>query len=226
MTTHTTDLYLQHTILKVVIGSKAYRLDDDLSDTDRRGVFLPPADLHWSLHGVPETIERGEEVSWELGKFVHMAIKCNPTILECLFTDLVEQANPIAHDLLRIRGAFLSRRVYDTYGGYAHAQLKKLGEDLRVRGEIRWKHAMHMIRLMMAGIYALKFGSILVEVEGRDRERLLSIRQKMMSYEEVMAWYAVLRAQLDEENARSLLPLHPDEDEINAFLLRARRSRV
>src|SRR5262245_50729094 len=47
------DLY-RHVIYRCVVGSRAYGLDDDDSDTDRRGVYLPPAELHWSLYGVPE----------------------------------------------------------------------------------------------------------------------------------------------------------------------------
>ena len=41
-------------IYACVVGSRAYGLDDEGSDTDRRGVYLPPADLHWSLFGAPE----------------------------------------------------------------------------------------------------------------------------------------------------------------------------
>ena len=32
-------------------------LGDDSSDIDYRGVYLPPADLHWSLYGIPEQLE-------------------------------------------------------------------------------------------------------------------------------------------------------------------------
>jgi len=40
-------------ILRCVVGSRAFGLDTGESDVDRRGFFLPPADLHWSLFGVP-----------------------------------------------------------------------------------------------------------------------------------------------------------------------------
>jgi hypothetical protein len=40
-----------------VVGSRAYGLDDAASDTDRRGIYLPPAELHWSLGEVPEQLE-------------------------------------------------------------------------------------------------------------------------------------------------------------------------
>jgi hypothetical protein len=45
-------------------------LDDSASDTDRRGVYLPTANDHWSLYGVPEQLECEEtqEAYWELQK--------------------------------------------------------------------------------------------------------------------------------------------------------------
>src|SRR5258708_35614268 len=53
------DLY-ERVIYRCVIGSQAYGLADAESDVDRRGVYLPAADLHWSLHGVPEQLENHE----------------------------------------------------------------------------------------------------------------------------------------------------------------------
>ncbi|MGZ5443302.1 MAG: DNA polymerase beta superfamily protein [Thermoanaerobaculia bacterium] len=44
-------------IYRCVVGSRAYGLEDDASDVDRRGFFLPTAELHWSLYGVPEQLE-------------------------------------------------------------------------------------------------------------------------------------------------------------------------
>src|SRR5688572_43019 len=89
-------------IYRCVIGSQAFGLSGETSDTDRRGIYLPPAELHWSLYGVPEQIENNEtqEAYWELQKFLVMALKANPNILECLHTPLVEQATPLAQELL------------------------------------------------------------------------------------------------------------------------------
>jgi hypothetical protein len=67
-----------------VVGSRAYGLDTAQSDTDRRGIYLPPARLHWALAGVPEQIEdrATEECYWELQKFLTLALKANPNVLE------------------------------------------------------------------------------------------------------------------------------------------------
>lgn len=44
-------------IYQCVVGSRAYGLDVEESDIDRRGIYLPSAELHWSLYGIPEQIE-------------------------------------------------------------------------------------------------------------------------------------------------------------------------
>jgi hypothetical protein len=104
----------QHVIYRCVVGSRAYGLDDEQSDYDRRGIYLPPADRQWSLYGVPEQLENPatEEVYWEAQRFVVMALKANPNVLECLYTPLVEDATPLAKQLLAMRDRFLSRMVY------------------------------------------------------------------------------------------------------------------
>ena len=48
--------FFDHVIYRCVVGSKAYGLDDSDSDMDCRGIYLPPAEMHWSLYGIPEQI--------------------------------------------------------------------------------------------------------------------------------------------------------------------------
>jgi hypothetical protein len=118
-------------ILRCVIGSRAYGLDREGSDTDRRSVYLPPAALHWSLYGVPEQLENEstQEAYWELQKFTILALKANPNVLECLYTPLIDTATPLALDLLQQREIFLSKLVYQTYNGYVMSQFKKMQAD-------------------------------------------------------------------------------------------------
>ena len=62
----------EYVIYRCVVGSRAFGLDDENSDTDLRGIYLPPANLQWSMDGVPEQIENknNEECYWELQKFL------------------------------------------------------------------------------------------------------------------------------------------------------------
>ena len=214
-------------IFRCVVGSRAYGLDQDASDSDYRGIYLPPSDLQWGLYGVPEQIERQEtqECYWEMQKFLTLALKANPTVLECLYTPLIELATPLALSLLEIRSAFLSRLIYQTYNGYVLSQFKKLEQDLRTTGELKWKHAMHLIRLLQAGVSALRDGTIPVNV-GDQRERLLAIRRGELPWEEVNEWRLDLHRQFAAASETTRLPDRPDYDAANAFLLRARRSMV
>ena len=61
------DLY-ERVIYRCVIGSQAYGLANAESDVDRRGIYLPAADLYWSLYGVPEQLENHEtqEAYWPI----------------------------------------------------------------------------------------------------------------------------------------------------------------
>jgi predicted nucleotidyltransferase len=220
------DLY-DHVIYRCVVGSRAYGLDDHESDTDRRGIYLPPADRHWSLYGVPEQLENAqtEETYWEIQKFFTLALKANPNVLECLYTPLIEHATPLAQEMLEMRAAFLSRTVYQTYNGYVLSQFKKLQADLRNRGAVKWKHVMHLLRLLLAGITVLEQGTVPVHV-GAHRDKLLAIKRGEVPFDELEAWRLDLHKRFDAAAEQTTLPERPDYDRVNAFLIRARRSMV
>jgi len=218
------ELY-EHVIYRCVVGSRAYGLAGDASDVDVRGVYLPPAELHWSLYGVAEQLEdrTAEAVYWEAQKFVVLALKANPNILECLYTPQVEHASPLAEELLAKRGRFLSRVVYQTYNGYVMSQFKKLEQDFRTTGAPKWKHAMHLIRLLVSGVTALREGRVPVNV-GPLRGRLLAVKRAELPWEEVNAWRLALHREFDAAYASTPLPDRPDYAWANDWLIRARRS--
>ncbi|MBP9902308.1 MAG: nucleotidyltransferase domain-containing protein [Verrucomicrobia bacterium] len=211
-------------IYRCVVGSQAFGLSGDDSDVDRRGIYLPPAELHWSLYGVPEQIENNDtqEAYWELQKFLVMALKANPNILECLYTPLVEHATPLAQELVAARQRFLSKLIYQTYNGYVMSQFKKLEQDLRARGEIKWKHAMHLMRLLLAGISALREGDLRLRLD-EERDALLTIKHGERPWSDVNAWRLRLHKEFDEAFASTRLPERPDYAWANEFLLKARK---
>jgi hypothetical protein len=212
-------------IYRCVTGSTAYGLDQDGSDIDRRGVFVAPAELLWSLQGAPEYLERGrmDEAYWELAKFCVLALKANPNVLECLWTPLVEHLSPTGEQLLTLREAFLSRLVHQTYNGYVLSQFKKLERDLRNHGQPRWKHVMHLLRLLLSGITLLETGRLEVRV-GADRDRLLAIRRGEIDWNEIEAWRLELHAKFDRALDKSPLPELPDYQRVDTFLIDVRRS--
>ena len=217
------DLY-RRVIFRCVIGSQAYGLADAASDVDRRGVYLPTADLHWSLYGVPDQLENDatQEAYWELQKFLVLALKANPNVLECLYTPLVEKATPLADELLGMRSIFLSRLVYQTYNGYVMSQFKKMQADLRNHGQVKWKHVMHLIRLLLSGVGVLRDGRVPVRVDAH-RDRLLAIRRGEVPWDDVESWRLGLHQEFNAAFETTKLPERPDYECANAFLIRARR---
>ena len=139
------DTLLRYVIYRCVIGSHAYGLATGESDIDRRGIYLPPAELQWSLQGVPGQIERiaKQECYWEIEKFLRLALNANPTILECLYSPFVEFETELAADLRRERRRFLSARMEQTFMGYARSQFERLDRGRRDGRPMRWKEATH-----------------------------------------------------------------------------------
>ena len=211
-------------IFRCVIGSRAYGLDDEESDTDYRGIFLPTADLHWSLYGVPEQVECHEtqEHYWELQRFLVLALKANPNVLECLYSPLIEKVTPLAKELLEMRSSFLSRLVYQTYNGYVLSQFNKMQADLRNHGEVKQKHVMHLIRLLISGINVLRHGLVPMRVE-EHREQLLAIKRGQLPWEETERWRLSLHQEFDQALSETALPDRPDYERANDFLIKARR---
>jgi predicted nucleotidyltransferase len=214
----------ERVIYRCVIGSRAYGLEDEQSDTDRRGIYLPPAELHWSLYGVPEQLENEEsqEAYWELQKFIVLALKANPNVLECLYSPIVEFATPLANELLAMREAFLSKLVFQTYSGYVASQFKKMQTDIRNQGLVKWKHVMHLIRLLISGIDVLREGKVTVQV-GQQRERLLELKRGEVPFAEADAWRRRLQVDFEYAFLHTILPDRPDYDRVNTFLIHARR---
>lgn len=214
-------------IYRCVVGSRAYGLDTDDSDIDRRGIYLAPADLQWSLHGAPEQFEDNASQScyWELQKFLIMALKANPNILECLWSPMVEKVTPLGAELIAMRGAFLSQMIFQTFNGYAMSQFKKIEQDIRNHGEVRWKHAMHLLRLLLTGAATLRTGNVPVRVEAH-RDRLLAVKRGELPWAEVDTWRKELHRDFESALAETTLPERPDYAGANRFLMKARREMV
>ncbi len=211
-------------IYRCVMGSQAYGLETAESDTDRRGIYLAPPELQWSLYGAPEQFEdnAAQACYWELQKFLIMALKANPNILECLYSPIVEKFAPLGEELLVMRESFLSQMIFQTFNGYALSQFKKIEQDRRNQGEIRWKHAMHLLRLLITGAATLREGGVPVRVEAH-REHLLAVKAGALPWPEVDAWRKELHRDFERALAETKLPERPDYEAANRFLIRARR---
>lgn len=122
-------------LYETVVGSRAYGLAREGSDTDLKGVIVGPKPWYFGHRGGPEQVElNADHVRYELRKFLRLVAKANPTALEMLFTDERHHrtCSPAGERLLASRASLLTRRVGESFGGYALGQLK------RIRSHRRW----------------------------------------------------------------------------------------
>jgi uncharacterized protein len=189
---------------------------------------VAPTPQFWSLTKPPPHVEGPdpETFSWEVERFCELALKANPNLLEVLHSPAVRTLTPLGEELLALRPAFLSQLVYQTYCGYVLSQFKKLEADLRQHGQPRWKHVMHLIRLLLAARDLLRHGQLTLDV-GDHRERLLAIRRGEMSWADAEAWRLRLHADLDDALDHTPLPAGPDAGRVDGWLysVRARGAR-
>ncbi|MFI0240686.1 DNA polymerase beta superfamily protein [Streptomyces sp. NPDC016845] len=219
------ELVRDHTIYACVMGSRAFGLATEASDTDRRGVYLAPTPLFWRFDKPPTHVEgpAEEQFSWELERFCELALRANPNILECLHSPLVERLTDTGRELLALRDAFLSQQAHDTFARYAVSQRRKLEADVRAHGAPRWKHAMHLLRLLTSCRDLLRTGTLTIDV-GDQREALLAVKRGEVPWPEIDRRMTALAAEADEAARRTPLPGGPDRARVEDFLIRARRA--
>lgn len=211
-------------ILEGLAGSKAYGLDHAESDEDLRGVYVAPTSEVLSLHGIAETIDHTNP-DWtyhEVGKFIRLALACNPTILEMLYLDEYRVLTEEGRMLVEHRHLFLSKRARLTYGGYVLSQARKLaahGDFYDGATKNRYeKHTRHLFRLLQQGQELLATGTLTVRVS--NREELFAYGK--LAPEQVLALYQEKIQVFDA--IPSVLPDEPDITRVNALLLQIRRA--
>jgi len=113
---------------KVIAGSKAYGLDLPTSDTDIRGIYLQSNDRLLGFGYKEQTNDKKNDiVYYELNRFIKLLIQNNPNIIENLF---VPENKILTYDkrltpLYENRHKFLTKKIKNTFGGYAVSQIKK-----------------------------------------------------------------------------------------------------
>ncbi len=113
-------------LFQCVAGSHAYGLASEDSDIDHRGVFI--ADQDSFLRGnYAEDVsnESNDNVLYELGKFIRLLAKSNPTVIELIAmpADCIQKGNDWMSSLDHSK--VLSKQCKDTFAGYALSQIRK-----------------------------------------------------------------------------------------------------
>ena len=121
-------------VLETVVGSQAWGLADERSDTDLRGAFALPFSWTTGLADPPQDLVRedGSATYWEVGKAIRQALRADPNTLEMLFVPGVKALDPIGAWILEAREAFVSKEIHGTFARYAVAQLRRLEQSQRL----------------------------------------------------------------------------------------------
>lgn len=118
-------------LIRVLVGSRGIGIHSEDSDEDFAEVFIPGDGILLGLntekiynkHGDEEDIAR-----FPIQKFLHLCFKNNPSILDILFSPIKNwrENDPLWMIIYNRRHRFLSKRVADTYIGYARSQLSRI----------------------------------------------------------------------------------------------------
>jgi len=124
------DFVQDQLIFMTLAGSHMYGMATPESDIDKRGVCVPPRNvvMGFARNFNQQEFEGEDTVVFSLVKFMDLAVKNNPNILELLFApeECIETMHPTWERLLERRDDFLSAKCYYSFTGYAHSQLKRL----------------------------------------------------------------------------------------------------
>jgi hypothetical protein len=208
------------------------------SDQDRLGVFIAPTKAVLGLSGTVLTDEsrvthEPDVTLHELGKYIKLGLKCNPTIMELLYLPTYEVTSEIGEELISLRSSMLCEpSVRGAYGKYALSQARDLlrrhnegteGFTSVPRNRIA-KHARHCFRLLLLGRQLLSTGTMTLDVS-EHRSELFGIGELAVSDPDTFsARFESAMAEFDA--ARSVLPPTPAKSKLDAFLVRARLSQL
>lgn len=225
-------------LLLGITGSMAYGLATESSDVDRQGVYCVPTErlfeLDFNMSKASVVLTDPDDVQMhEIGKFIGLVLKGNPTVTELLFLDHYEVCDERIAPLIRMRSKLLGQRtIRSAYAGYASAQAQRLANrrdsgrkgfnsDLAKRTA---KHGRHCFRLMLQAEQLLTEGTITVDVSARRDELFAMGELAETDIDAFVARFEERQAAIDA--LRSDLPEEPDIAAAQGFLTEFRTAGI
>ncbi len=123
----------KHVVLLGLAGSYAYGTNIDGSDIDIRGITLnQKSDLIGLTQFEQYVDDNTDTVIYAFNKMINLLLSCNPNTIELLglAPENYLYLNDIGQMVLDNKRIFLSKRVIQSFGGYADAQLRRLQNAL------------------------------------------------------------------------------------------------
>lgn len=220
--------------LLAVMGSVAYGLAREGSDLDRLGVYVADIRDVVGLRGqkiVEESIVHVDPdyQIHEVGKFLRLGLKANPTILELLWAKEYIAKDETGERLIGLRGYLLSEKmVRSSYGGYVLGQLNRIknradnAPDEHTTGRVS-KHARHCFRLLRSGEMLLRTGNMTLDV-GDEREEIFTMGE--LAVTDFTRFETMVKDRVERlDGINSVLGEYPDTERVNRELVEIRLSK-
>lgn len=127
-------------LYRLKFGSHLYGLQTPISDIDYVSVIMPlPKDLLGlqKMESIDSSTKKSDEnrkntsddiddIAYTLHRFIHLLVKGDPSLTECLFSNEFEYEDPIITELKSFKEKIISNSVKDRFLGFAFSQKMKL----------------------------------------------------------------------------------------------------
>ena len=184
---------------------------NSIDDKDIIAIVVPPIDHYFGLKNfgsngteviLPDDNNIWDIVTYEFKKLIKLLIKSNPNVLSLLWLprDKYIKVTATGKMLLQHKKLFVSKKIFYSFTGYAHDQMRKMekfayngymGEKRKALVDERGydsKNAAHLIRLLRMGIEFLYDGKLYVDRGSMDAEELLEIKAGKWTLKQVKGY--------------------------------------
>lgn len=113
-------------IIECIVGSTSFGLNTEQSDVDVRGVYMLPMEERIKFNAEDQVAdEMNNNVYWEVGKFIQLLNKANPSSLELLHSPdrCILKGKPWLEFFRKTD--FLTMQCQDTFVKYAQSQMQR-----------------------------------------------------------------------------------------------------
>ena len=209
-------------ILKVLVGSRAHGLNEEDSDYDYRAVYVDPTSeilkLGHNYKGSSWCEGEEDNTAYEIGHFLNLATRCNPTILEIFKAPIIEDSD----DGLALRKLFSyvwnPNDAFNAFVGYGLNQRKKF---LDKKDNRQNKFACAYVRSLLNLMTLLEEGDFSIQVDRQYKYKLLQYRRGEYTIGDVINF----AEEVTEECRKALegCKQEANKDKVDDFLLQIRR---
>ena len=112
-------------------GSHAYGLNVETSDIDTSGVYIcKPNEVLGLGNDYKEQVSdsKHDNVWFEIGNYLKLLLKSNPTVMESLFIPkemIIGEIHPLFKPILENKNEFITKQLFNPLFGYGKSQIEK-----------------------------------------------------------------------------------------------------